>query len=155
MECQQNWLGIDGAQCLAEALKTNITLKKLNLRCNTLCGQGAMFLSEALKVNKGLTLLDLGFNYIGIQGSRYLSEALRVNSVLSGLNLRAFNGINDEGAALFAEALKFNKNSSLTDLDLRDNEINTDNECVQFIMQHLVYNTNRSRILQLLCCMEC
>ena len=55
-----NKIGDEGAKCLGEALKSNKTLKELDLRCNEigLEGMGALF--EALKGNSTLDHLELG-----------------------------------------------------------------------------------------------
>ncbi|KAF8991910.1 hypothetical protein BGZ52_013006, partial [Haplosporangium bisporale] len=55
-------MGNNGAQALAEALKTNSTLTTLTLYSNWIKDDGAQALSEARKINSTLTTLNLDFN---------------------------------------------------------------------------------------------
>ncbi|KAG0293597.1 hypothetical protein BGZ98_002110, partial [Dissophora globulifera] len=57
---------------LAEALKTNSTLTKLDLWDNSIRDNGAQALSEALKINSTLTTLNLRNNSIGDNGAQAL-----------------------------------------------------------------------------------
>jgi hypothetical protein len=71
-----NYISNEGAIQLAEALKCNTSLTKLNLTCNRLCAasvhshntgnridnEGAVMLSEALKANTTLASLNLSSN---------------------------------------------------------------------------------------------
>ncbi|XP_078381247.1 NLR family CARD domain-containing protein 4-like [Oculina patagonica] len=105
---------------LAEVLKGNSSLTKLNLSGNDIGDVGAAGLAEALQNNKNLTELDLSYNYIGDHGATGLAAPLQKNTGLTGLSL-FHNYIGDQGAVGLAEALK--KNTSLTELDLSENNI--------------------------------
>ncbi|KAF8961354.1 hypothetical protein BGZ52_012405, partial [Haplosporangium bisporale] len=78
-----NKIRSNGAQALAEALKTNSTLTILNLHDNSIRDNGAQALAEALKTNSTLTTLTLSINKIGSNGAQALSEALKTNSTLT------------------------------------------------------------------------
>ena len=56
---QNNYLGDEGATCIAEALKYNQSLKKLNLSWNIIGETGAAAISEALKISQSLQKLYL------------------------------------------------------------------------------------------------
>lgn len=50
---------MDGAEALAEALKSNTVLETLQLEGNGIESEGAIAIAEALKVNKALTDVNL------------------------------------------------------------------------------------------------
>ncbi|CAF3705012.1 unnamed protein product [Rotaria socialis] len=125
---------------LANVMRTNQNLKRLNLCWNKIGPQGAMHLAAALKQNQTLTTLDLGGNAIGDVGATYIAEALWTNKVVffNILEIRAIhlfrhfaqtlttldlwgNAIGDAGAKYLAEALR--NNEILTTLDLCGNVI--------------------------------
>ncbi|KAG0064941.1 hypothetical protein BGZ89_008736 [Linnemannia elongata] len=107
LDLRNNLIGDNGAQALAEALKTNSTLTTLKLWSNSIGPDGARALSEALKTNSTLTTLDLLDNSIGDHGAQAFSEALKANSTLTILNLKG-NSIGPNGAQAQTEALKTN-----------------------------------------------
>ena len=109
-----------GAAGLADALKSNKTLKELNLGSNSIRDAGAKSLADALKSNKTLTELNLGSNSIRDAGAKSLADALKSNKTLTELNLGS-NSIRDAGAKSLADALKSNK--TLTELNLSSNSI--------------------------------
>ena len=65
---------------LAEALKENDTLIKLNLKSNYIKDEGAKFLVEALKENNTLNELDIDFFYISDEYKEVLKDLPRVKS---------------------------------------------------------------------------
>jgi Ran GTPase-activating protein (RanGAP) involved in mRNA processing and transport len=52
----------DGVTTLANALKDNTTVKKINLYDNDISDEGAAALADALKVNTSVTTIDLREN---------------------------------------------------------------------------------------------
>ena len=74
-----NWIGVEGACALSEALKVNTTLTKLNL-------WGA---PQHFKVNHGhrTNTNDKADHGIGVKGVRALSEALKVNTSLVSVEM--------------------------------------------------------------------
>ncbi|KAG0294741.1 hypothetical protein BGZ97_004993, partial [Linnemannia gamsii] len=102
------------------------TLTTLVLPSNSIRGNGAQALAEALKTNKTLTTLALDNNQIGDNGAKALAEALRTNKTLITLTL-IINKIGDNGAQALAEALKTNKTLATLDLGnnwwLKDNGV--------------------------------
>ena len=105
---------------LADVLKSNTTVTKLDLSRHSIDGAGAAGLAEALKSNTTLTVLELSYNNIGDAGATDLAEALKSNTTLTVLKL-SNNGIRDAGAVGLAEALK--SNTTLTVLKLSNNGI--------------------------------
>ncbi|KAF9391584.1 ATP-binding cassette, sub-B (MDR TAP), member 4 [Podila verticillata] len=79
LDLKSNSIGDDGAQALAEALKTNNTLTALYLGDNSIGDDGAQVLAEALKTNLTLTTLYLEDNSIGDNGAQALAEVLQTN----------------------------------------------------------------------------
>jgi len=109
-----------GSKALGEALKTNRTLKTLNLYSNQFMGcAGVTALCEGLGENKGLTELDLSFCYGRETGGMSLGEALKKNRTLLTLDL-TYNKVGSAGAAALSEALKTNR--TLKTLNLTNND---------------------------------
>ncbi|CAF1572133.1 unnamed protein product, partial [Adineta ricciae] len=115
-----NKIGAEGAQHLANALRTNTTLTTLDLSCNRIGAEGAQHLANALRTNTTLTTLDLYKNEIGAEGAQHIADSLRTNATLTTHNLSS-NQIGDEGAKHVADALR--TNTTLTTLALTWNQI--------------------------------
>ena len=75
-------IGDEGAKALAEALKENATVERLNLSDCGIGADGAAALAEALRSNTSLTQLDLEYacwldgNGVGEQGKQLLRDAV-------------------------------------------------------------------------------
>jgi Ran GTPase-activating protein (RanGAP) involved in mRNA processing and transport len=111
-------IGDEGAIAIAEALKVNNTLKEIILIQNNFNAKGVVALAAALEINKSIMTMNLMGNYIYDEGAKAIAKALRVNKHLEALNLGA-GDIQDEGAKAIAKALEVNKH--LKELDLRNN----------------------------------
>ena len=98
-------IGDMGAQALAEALRENSSLTKLELDANSIGDAGAQALAETLRENSSLATLRLAGNSIGDAGAQALAEALGENSSLATLELGS-NGIGAAGAQALAEAVE-------------------------------------------------
>jgi hypothetical protein len=72
-----------GAAALVEALKTNSTLKKLNLCYNQIGDEGATALGKALKTNSTIKILGIYGNQIGDEGETVIWEGLKRNKDLA------------------------------------------------------------------------
>ena len=118
---------------MAEMLKTNDKLEKLDLGRNPLGSDGVTWIAEALESNKGVKHLKLKDTDCGDEGAEALAKMLGVNKTLESLclcNLRLEdsvrpNYIGDEGATALADVLK-EHNSSLRKLHLCRNPNITD-----------------------------
>ena len=120
LRCRNATINAANAVVLADVLKSNTTVTKLDLSCNFIGDSGAAGLAEALKYNTTLTVLNMSNNGIGDAGAAGFAEALKYNTTLTVLNM-SNNGIGDAGAAGLAEALK--SNTTLTELMLEINSI--------------------------------
>ncbi|KAH3732179.1 NOD3 protein [Pelomyxa schiedti] len=134
-----------GVLPIALALKSSTSLTALNLSENQISSTGAMAIVEALQVNSSLKELDLSMNKVSDLG-----EALKNNSTLTKVNLNEnhFGGLGkcaiaaalalntsvtyppchlgergNSGASMVADILR---TSSLSELDLSNNEYNAD-----------------------------
>lgn len=94
---------------IAQALKTNTSIKYLDLRGNSIRSDGAIALGQMLKVNSTLECLYLEWNCIGIwdTGIKSIAEALTMNESLTLLDLRN-NKIGPHSAQALAISLKHN-----------------------------------------------
>ncbi len=119
-------IGYSGAIALAAALKSNSTLKILNVGLNQIGDDGLRALVDALKDNRTLTKLYI-FGSNGVMdikisdaGAEVLAMMLEVNYTLEILDL-GMNEIGYLGTKALANALK--KNRSLKELNLNANKI--------------------------------
>lgn len=99
----------EGAIALAEALKENKSLTKLDLSLCEIEDEGAIALARALEENKSLTKLDLSHCEIGDEGAKAIAEALEENSSLRELDLSCNNERTKKALSYFCRAFKFNK----------------------------------------------
>ncbi|XP_051959406.1 leucine-rich repeat-containing protein 45 isoform X2 [Xyrauchen texanus] len=115
-------LSEEGVKQLLTGLRSNTTVKVLDLKGNNMRGTGAEALGQLLVRNKVLRRLVLEWNALGMweEGFAIFCEGLASNTSLNQLDLRN-NQINHQGAAELCIALK--RNTSLQELDLRWNNI--------------------------------
>ena len=100
---------------LANALRSNCTVTRLNLRCRSIFSPGANEISQALHSNRTLTHINLEGNGIDDSAAENFAGALRSGCALMYLDLSA-NRIGDLGAVALGKALESNR--TLTYLDL-------------------------------------
>lgn len=101
-------LGNDKSKAVAESIKNNRSLKRINLGSNQIGDEGAAFIAESLKHNKTCEWIVLHDNQIGNEGAFKFAEMIKTNNTLQCLWL--FNNpIGDEGARALLESLKINK----------------------------------------------
>lgn len=133
-------IGYEGVMKLANALKSNTTLQKLDLLNNNICPQGAVALVHAMEENNSLPLhtLSLRNNSIGNDGALALAHALVKNTTLQTLELY-HNGIGDLGASALAKALESNR--TLERLELDWNNIGEEGATA---LLHVLQNHNRT-----------
>lgn len=80
-------LGYYGIGCIAEGLKVNNTLKKLDLKNCDARITGLIILSYAIKINKTLVALNLDGNRFDNNAAESFIESLKENPSLTELNL--------------------------------------------------------------------
>ena len=139
-----NNIGDTGATSLSDALRSNTTLTRLDLRCkckrsntqmvsinkplfsvlikstaNPIGDTGMTSLGEALKSNTTLTKIDLGGKH-----KRNITQMASINNPLFSIFIKSTgNSIGDTGAKSLSDALK--SNTTLKQLDLeRENKRN-------------------------------
>ena len=102
--------GIDGegAQLFSQFLRTNTTLRELDLQQADIKTSGLSSLAKALSANNSLHVLNLSSNQIDCEGAQLLSVTLRTNTTLTQLCLSR-NVIKDKGGCSLAKALSVNK----------------------------------------------
>jgi len=83
---------------IADALRTNATLRSLGISGGGLNAEAAEALGASLRVNATLTDLRLRHNNLGAVGVRAITTALLVNSTLTSVDV-AFNGVPRQSAA--------------------------------------------------------
>lgn len=121
----RNGIGDDGCTALAEALKVNAALQELNMEDNDIGERGCAALAAALAVNSTIKSVFLPDNEVGDAGCVALAGALKVNESIQHVDLWN-NGVRGEGCVALAEALKVN--GTVWDVELGDNCIG-DFEC--------------------------
>lgn len=108
LDLTRSHLDDEGVKALAEALKVNHILRSLIISWNRFNEEGGKALTEALKVNHTLTLLNLAWNKAGKEMGQALAEALKVNVTLRILFLDG-NNLGKEGGKALAGALRVNR----------------------------------------------
>ncbi|KAJ1561147.1 Leucine-rich repeat-containing protein 34 [Nowakowskiella sp. JEL0078] len=114
-------LGIDDKQAIADGLKVNKGLKKLDFEKNYLVDDDAVNFAKVIKENSTLKQLLLAgtssyLGEIGINGSVALGEALKLNESLETLTLGS-NQISAEGAAPIIKAIQGNPKLKISPID--------------------------------------
>ena len=116
-----------GAEALAEALKKNKTVRKVNIHSNTgITSQGIGAIAKALGTNSCIASFTLTDGVLDCDGASLLAQALRTNSALKDINL-GFNKKMGTGAAEIACALKENRSLEVVHLqycDINDDTVN-------------------------------
>ncbi|RNA15578.1 leucine rich repeat [Brachionus plicatilis] len=93
-----NRIGDDGAKIVADILKTDSKLSRLNMTSSRIGPEGMKYLAQSMQSNSSLLLLDLGYmkasmdvgelgNFIQDEGAEYLAEMVRKNKSLLSLNV--------------------------------------------------------------------
>jgi Ran GTPase-activating protein (RanGAP) involved in mRNA processing and transport len=105
-----NRIGDTGIHILSQALSiSNWTLEWLDLHSNNITDEGAEYLAEMLKTNKTITLLGLAFNGISDRGVRLLANAItNYNKTLDWLHLSSNKFITDRSIDDLVEMIKSN-----------------------------------------------
>jgi len=111
-------IGAEGAKHLAEWLKKNKSVKKLNLKGNNLREEGLRLIVTAILENRqnSVSLLEVSGNSIGPEGAkqaaRLISEHKIVEFFCGG------NNLGDDGVATVAKALPGNTTLKILSLEL-------------------------------------
>ena len=147
--CIELWLDSNsitsqGALILADALRNNNTLQKLDLYNNRVSDSGVSFLVKSLlDSNFTLKILNLGRNGITNEGVRFLAQMFKTNTSLTNLYLQQ-NDISDDGVRLLANAIE-NHNKTLIELYLNGNRLLTDSS-VDFLLSMIKNHPKLNRL---------
>jgi hypothetical protein len=120
IDLSDNFLGDEGCKLIADILKTNDSLKDINLSHNVIQSAGFKELSEALKVNITLKKINLSANTARLGEIKMISEAIKVNKSLTELDLSEL-GFDLEGTKALADALRVN--ATISRIHLSKNRI--------------------------------
>jgi Ran GTPase-activating protein (RanGAP) involved in mRNA processing and transport len=97
-------LGDRGAEFIASGLCHNTTLEELGLASIELTGAGLRFLADALKTNHTLKIIRIDRNKLGAEECRIIAEMLLTNDSLELIDLSR-NPIGDDGISVILDAL--------------------------------------------------
>ena len=100
--------GDRGAVAVAEAVRTDSTVRSLWLCGNAIGPRGALRLAHMLAKNRTLETLVLSDNQIGDDGCQALFDVMPQNSSVTELNLGA-NAISNDGCAAYCSCAAFNR----------------------------------------------
>ena len=133
-----------GIELLANALRTNVSLKRLSLKGNSIGSKGVEYLSNALEINNTLEILDLETNNICYSSDiKPLARIIRHHQNLKEFYL-GYNKINNEGMEILGNA--FNEKTTIEILSLTGNQL--DDRCLQIVFT-LVNNNKKLQRLDL------
>jgi Ran GTPase-activating protein (RanGAP) involved in mRNA processing and transport len=126
LHLSNNCISDMGVHALAQVLSiNNSTLKCLEIHSNNITDEGAEYLAEMLKTNKTLSLLGLNSNQISDWGVHLLTSAITCyNETIQRLYLASNTLITDISLDNFVEMLTYNR--SLQALSLNDCSLSTD-----------------------------
>lgn len=108
-----------GAEAIARLLRSNSTLRDLNLDTNLIGDDGAKHIAAALRDNTTLERLVLSSCSIGLEGIRAFADALPHNSRLQYVSLAENLQFGPDGHWLLADALRNNKVLKILQLDFK------------------------------------
>ena len=141
-----NQITSEGVKILADALKENSTLERLNLFHNNIADQGVYYLTQALLSNEKskVKMLFIGHNQITDKSIEYLCDLLKINRNIVHLGL-SNNEISDRGVIVLANMLT-NDNITLKELYLWGNKSIGDMS-VDALADMLVYNRSLMKLV--------
>jgi Leucine Rich repeat len=125
---------------LASGLRTNASLKTLDLSHCSISDDVAIAIADALLYNTSLLSLCLSCNKISDEGTKKLGDMLRINKILQTVDLDG-NSIGDVGATALANGLYWN--TTLLQFSLHNNNISAPG--AQAIAKAIRYQTSIKR----------
>jgi hypothetical protein len=127
-----------GITAIADALRVNGGLTRVDVRDNIIAGDGAAQLAAAVLGNlkiemfneipikemraDSFTVLDLEWKNVGVEGGMVVAGLIPVMVGLTALDL-SFNDLKDEGVNAVCEAIQSNKETKLASLNFKYNSI--------------------------------
>jgi hypothetical protein len=130
-----NWVGPEAGDSLAHVLAINISLQHLALRYTSIPSPQLVSIAHAITLNTTLVSLDLSENHIDEKSAAF-GYMLCFNTSLTQVKLQHCN-ISPLHMAVLANALMVN--STLTSLDIRNNNLKTTGECLGKALKYNIY----------------
>jgi Ran GTPase-activating protein (RanGAP) involved in mRNA processing and transport len=94
LDISQNLIGYQGAEAIADALKTHKYLIELDMNDNNIGSEGANYIGEMLKLNTSIQIINLTDNNIDMYNSYIFAEGISINTTLYNLEIGC-NNFND------------------------------------------------------------
>lgn len=116
-------IGEEGVKALANSLSTNSSLDSLNLSGNSIDDEGIKALADTLTQNASITSLDLSGNPFGNHGLAFLAESLKNSSSLKRLSLGSIP-MDTQAVEDLTRCLR--ENSTLESLDISNTTMGND-----------------------------
>lgn len=135
LDLRMTCINNDAAAYLGVSLRSNSTLRLLNIASTGLSEVGCVKLAAGLVCNRTLSELDIGFNDIRDIGCKSIAETLSRANPLRKVRMRD-NGITCSGARELFQSLA--RNSRLSFLDISSNGIG--NESLRHLSEALISN---------------
>lgn len=133
-----NQIHAEGGRYFSRGLKYNTSLVELNLRLNRLTDEGGRMLLEGLAEHRMLRTLSLSNNTLGKETADALAEIISdPHCALRSIDLSG-NSLKQADAETLLQGLQ--QNTTLVALDLRQNDIPADADCLVRIAQKLRSN---------------
>uniref|UniRef100_K3WV20 Uncharacterized protein n=1 Tax=Globisporangium ultimum (strain ATCC 200006 / CBS 805.95 / DAOM BR144) TaxID=431595 RepID=K3WV20_GLOUD len=133
-----NQIHAEGGRYLSRGLKYNSSLMELDLRLNRLTDEGGRMLLEGLADHHSLTTLNLSSNMIGSETAAALAEIISDPSTsLRSIDLSS-NILKEVDGDVLSQGLA--RNSTIVAMDLRQNDIPVEAECLIQIAQKIRRN---------------
>jgi Ran GTPase-activating protein (RanGAP) involved in mRNA processing and transport len=122
LDLSNNGIGDQGADAVAQVIRTNYTLTTINLCNNNITEIGGQAIAAALCQNSVIVSVGLSSNGVKNGTAIGIAEALVTNESISTLELCSCK-ISDDGAIALASAIAHNPNTVMRKIRLRDNYI--------------------------------
>lgn len=133
-----NQIHAEGGRYLSRGLKYNTSLVELDLRLNRLTDDGGRMLLEGLVDHRALAVLNLSSNMLGSETAAALADILTdPHSALRSIDLSS-NVLKEADGDVLARGLQ--RNATVVALDVRQNDIPVEAECLVTIAQKLRRN---------------
>lgn len=133
------------AEKIWKGLEANKSLTHFDISNNSIGADGLVLLAQALRGNQTITILDMSGNKCKEKKSLEFAKMLVTMHSLSELNI-ASNGLKSEGAKHIVEAFKEVARPTIVELDLSDNAIDHDEECLKLIADLLIEQPQVTRV---------
>ncbi|CAF1419528.1 unnamed protein product [Adineta ricciae] len=141
LNLSNNFIKSHGIELLANALRSNLILKRLCLKGNQINCKGVDHLQHALLINNTLEVLDLESNCIADLGAQSLAEVIRYNRTLKDLHI-GYNNIEHRGIEVLFNAM--DNKTSIEVLGLAGNRL--DDRCLDSLEKMLGVNNRLQRL---------